>query len=309
MSKSVSIARKIFSVISDPLGIRALNKKIDAIQEKLFWIDYFSNGARAVYVGNNRVLVKVIVAAAQIAYFVEADDRLLAPWFIISGAYETELTNFFVSSLKQDSHCIDVGSNFGYFTCLMGRFCPNGKILGIEPDLHVMELARDNVHINGFQATSEVILGAASDREEQITLHRRKTRSGNTSIAKMPSQFLEDLGESQSEEFVVQTLRIDSLLQRMDGRVDFLKVDVEGAEPLVIKGAEQTIAQNPQLQIVMEWSPGQIRQAGFDVAEFLRDLESHGLTCARLTAHGPQQTTYSELQNLPYAAGVLLRRS
>ena len=302
------IGAAILDFVTDPLGTRSINRKLSEIEKKLFWIDYFSNGGRAVYVGNNRVLVKCIIAGAQVAYYVEADDRLLAPWFIVSGAYETELTSFFVSSLKPDSHCLDVGSNFGYFTCLMGRFCPTGKIIGIEPDLHVMQLARDNVHINGFHGTSEVILAAASDRDGQISLHRRKTRSGNTSITKASPEFLETLGETEGEEFSVKAIRIDSLLEKMNGRVDFIKIDVEGAEPLAMRGAEQTIALNPQLQIVMEWSPGQIKGAGFDVRKFLADLERQGLVCAQLTASAPQPISFADLEHLPYAAGVLLHR-
>jgi hypothetical protein len=84
--------------------LRAINSKIDAL-------DYHSHGARAVYVGNNRVLMKAVVAGAQIAFLLETDDRLLPPpWFIASGRYETELTDFFVRHLKPDNHCIDVGA-------------------------------------------------------------------------------------------------------------------------------------------------------------------------------------------------------
>lgn len=300
--------RAIVEFLRDPFGTKAINKKLDQIQDKLFWIDYFSNGGRAVYVGNNRVLVKCIVYAAQIAYYVEADDLLLAPWFIVSGAYETELTNFFVPAFKPDSHCIDVGCNFGYFTCLMARFCPDGRVVGIEADARIMQLARDNVHINGFQATTEVLHAAASDREGQLTMHRRQTRSGNTSIAKAPAEFLEALGEPQSEEFTVDSVRIDSLLPKMNGRVDFIKIDVEGAEPLALRGAEQTIERNPQLQIVMEWSPGQIVGAGFDVGQFVEEIERKGFVCSRLTTAGPQAISFADLRNLSYAAGVLLRR-
>ena len=57
----------------------------------------------------------------------------------------------------------------------------------------------------------------------------------------------------------------NDLLPKLDGRVDFMKIDVEGCEPLAFRGAKELIASNRQLKIVMEWSPGQIRSAGFDV--------------------------------------------
>jgi FkbM family methyltransferase len=64
------------------------------------------------------------------------------------------------------------------------------------------------------------------------------------------------LGETDAEMFEVPGIRVDDLLCKLGGRIDFIKIDVEGAEPLVIKGARRAIETNPRLQIVMEWSPG-----------------------------------------------------
>ena len=69
---------------------------------------------------------------------------------------------------------------------------------------------------------------------------------------------------------------LDMLLPQFDGRLDYIKIDVEGAEPLVLSGAHQTIANNPHIRIVMEWAPNQIRAAGFDIAQFIRKLDQHG---------------------------------
>ena len=139
--------------------------RFDALEHKINILEYFSHGGRATYVGNNRVLVKAVVANNNIAFFVEANDRLLSPWFIVTGGYETQLTDYFVRELRPDSHCIDVGANFGYFTCLMARFCPQGRVIGIEPDEHVYEIARDNVFINDFNKFTSVLHAAASNSD------------------------------------------------------------------------------------------------------------------------------------------------
>ncbi len=204
------------------------------------------------------------------------------------------MTNFFVSALKPDSHCLDIGSNFGYFIGLMARFCPNGRVIGIEPDRHVFELARDNIFINGF-AHAEVIHAAAGKEASDIVLHRRNTRSANTSIAKMPDEFTNSMGETPSQPFTVACLPIDDLLPKLDGRVDFMKIDVEGAEPLVFEGAKKAIAANPQITIVAEWSPGQIAAAGFDVSKFLASVEAMGLVPFDIEPDGVKSLSFTEL--------------
>ena len=287
---------------------KGIEARLAAIEAKIDAMAHFSQGSRGTYLGDKRVLVKCVVAGRQIAFIVEADDRLIAPWFIATGNYETELTDFFVKTLKPNSHCIDVGANFGYFTCLMARFCPEGKVIGVEPDLKIFEIARDNTFINGFSGIAEVVNAAASDGAGELTLHRRMTRSGNTSIARVPEEFTAMLGEQPSQAFNVKSVRVDDLLPKLSGRVDIMKVDVEGAEPLVFRGARETIASNPDLTIVMEWSPGQIVQAGFDVEAFLADLTAMHLAAFDMGPQGLRRISTAELLKLPYRAGIVLKR-
>jgi len=288
---------------------KKLGDRLDSIERKTDRIENFSHGARAVYVGGNRVLMKAIIADHQIAFFVEANDRLLSPWFIATGGYETALTNFFVKELRPDSHCIDIGANFGFFTCLMARFCPNGRVLGIEADRHVFELARDNTFINGF-GHAEVLHAAASKERGQMTLYRRLTRSGNTSIASMSSEFLDRIGEQPSEPFTVDAISVDDLLSKMARRIDFIKIDVEGAEPLALQGAATAIAENPNITIVMEWSPGQVIQAGFDLDAFIANIGRLHLKAFDIMQDGALMPLLLEgLSTLPYRAGIVLKKA
>ena len=281
---------------------------LEPIHARLDRLERFSHGARATYIGNNRVLVKVVVADNVIAYFVEADDLLISPWFIVNGAYETHPTNYFLRTLRPDSHCLDIGSNFGYFACLMARFCPAGRVIAIEPDRHVFELVRDNLAINGFTDHAQAIHAAACDHDQGLTLHRRVKRSGNTSLISVGTDFTDHMGEPAAEQFDVASVRVDGLLPRLDGRVDVMKIDVEGAEPLVFRGAAETIARNPQVRIVMEWSPGQIQGAGFDVAAFVREIAAHGLQFHAMDRKRIWPVSADELLAMPYQAGIVLAR-
>lgn len=294
-------------LVSDRVVAR-LEPRIAALEATLARLETFSHGSRATFVGHNRVLVRAVVHGANIAWLVAADDLLLSPWFIATGEYDRDLTDYVVRTIRPDSHCIDVGANFGYFSCLMARFAPQGRVVGIEADERVFALARDNVAINGFNGTTRVIHAAASDRPEPLTLYRRSTRSGNTSIARVGRGLTELLGEAEEEAFTVAGVTLDSLLDDFDGRIDLIKIDVEGAEPLVFRGARETVARNPQIEIVMEWSPGQMQAAGFDLRSFADDLDGMGLTPWAMAPHTLEPLTWEALLALPYQPGVVLKR-
>jgi len=249
----------------------------------------------AVYVGNNRILTKSNFL--NLIYLIEADDRVLAPKFVMEGVIEADTTGFFLNNIRPDSHCIDVGANFGYYSCIMAKLAHSGKTVSVEPDPIVFELLRDNLSINWL--SSDLVNGAVSDAEGTLTLYRRHTRSANTSISKPDAGHLQRLGESESTAFEIPAVTIDGIAKKLSGRVDFMKVDVEGAEPLVFAGAKRTIAENPQLQIVMEWSPYQLSDAGFPPAEFTRQLAALGLRAGVLLGSStPRPVSWDEVAHL-----------
>jgi FkbM family methyltransferase len=307
-----ALTRRLDSLIGALRGTeqarQALEHRLHLIEERLRVMEHFDQGGRATYVGGGLVLVKCVVRGIQIVYLVDGKDRLLSPWFIASGAYETDLTEFFVRTLRPEDRCLDVGANFGYFTCLFARFAPRGRVIGVEPEPAVFVLLRDNVYGNGLQGIAEAVQAAVSDRPGRATLHRRVGRAGNTSIVRADDAFVASLGEPPPEAFEVGAVTIDSLAARLGGRLDIMKVDVEGAEPLVFAGARETIAANPGLQIVMEWSPLQIRSAGFDLGVFLSDLEAMGLRFFDIEGGQTTPLTREALLALDYRGGILIAR-
>lgn len=289
--------------------LEQLIKRMDEMNLRLAQLENLAHGGKGVNVGNNRILTRIAIGGTNLAFLIEADDRLIVPRLFVDGRYEVELTNFFSKNIKANDHCLDVGANFGYYTCLMARWALGGKTIGLEPDQKIFELLRDNIYINGLESVASAMHAAAGREEGMLTLHRRLTRSGNTSLIKEPDEKITRLGEAASQAFEIRCVPIDALLPEFDGRIDHLKIDVEGAEPLVLPGARQTIANNPYIKIVMEWAPNQIRAAGFDVPQFTRDLAGMGLHSAILGLEGPAPVSWESLLESSYHSGVLLTAS
>lgn len=287
----------------------AILDRLDAIEAHLSRLEKLAHGGRSVYVGDGRILTKVSLRHWNIAYLLEAEDLLLMPQLAVNGYHEIDLTDYFMNNLRAQHNCLDVGANFGYFTCIMGRWASQGKTIALEPDRKAFELLRDNIYINSLEATAFARQRAAGDVEGTITMHRRIKRSGNTSIAKIAEETLSGMGEPPSQPFDVTCTAIDNLLPDFNGRIDCIKIDVEGAEPLVLRGARTTIRQNPEVNIVMEWSPSQIRDAGLDTREFTTDLAGLQLSPAVITTGGASQPlSWEALLSLSYHPGILLTR-
>jgi FkbM family methyltransferase len=283
----------------------AILQALAEINARLSRLEGQAQGAKAVPVGNGRILTRANFH--NVIFYVQADDRLLVPRFIMDGVLEPEVTNFFLASIMPESRCLDVGANFGYFACLMGRCASRGRTIAIEPDPQIFALLRDNIYINWIESVVTPVNAAAAAEIGTLTLHRRLTRSGNTSIIELSREDFATIGEQPSEMFHAPAVTLDSLLPQFGGRVDFMKVDVEGAEPLVFRGARDLIAQNDPIKIVMEWAPEQLGQAGFALESFAAELAAQDLHAAIFRDGGIVPIAWNELVHHPYCNLLLTK--
>lgn len=292
-----------------PLELRldSIEAQLRRVQDSLNRIENLEHGGRATYVGDGRVLTKVALPDGNLSLLVESGDRLIAPFLITSGVHEPDLTNHFLRNVQTHDHCLDLGANVGYFACIMGHKATQGKIRAVEADPHIYQYVRDNLSINFMEGRAQAICGAIADQEGELVFHRRLTRSGNTSIIDPGAEYTAHMGEPASEHFSVRSFPIDSLLDEMDGRIDHIKIDIEGAEPLAFRGIDQTLLANPTIKIIMEWAPSQIQWAGFDLADFITQLQSLALKPAMLRKDGtPYPISFEDLRGAAYISGVLL---
>jgi FkbM family methyltransferase len=217
----------------------------------------------AVYMGEGVVLTRSFY---DIMYEVSSFDCTMTPHLIIHGVYESELTKYLINNIKEDSIFVDVGANFGYYTCLIAkRISANkgGKVYSFEPNKTAFELLQKNVMMNWIDWSSVSLNQLAlSDSKGEVLFKNYKYRFGGSQFYTVEES---STNINQMEVVKVKTDTLDYVL-RDATKVDFMKIDVEGAEFKVIKGAENIINLNKDIKILIEWSISQFEGQGINPA-------------------------------------------
>lgn len=162
---------------------------------------------------------------------------------------------------------VDVGANIGYFTVLGATLIGNrstGRVFSFEPNPKLAALARRNLEINWSMAPITFHEAAVADFSGEVVLHIPPGHGANASRS-APVEF-------DCEERCVPAVRLDDILPS-ELVVDLLKIDVEGHEAGVLRGAREVIARSPNLRLIMEWSQRQMKQAGVNTAEIVEILD------------------------------------
>jgi FkbM family methyltransferase len=197
---------------------------------------------------------------------------------IFLATYEPEEVAIFRSLLKPGMTFVDVGANVGFFTLLAARsVAPSGRVLAIEPSPYAVRRLRDSVAANAL-ATVDVVHAGLSDAEGTLPLFVPAHAGNHTPT------MTEAGSDSVRVDVPVTTLERVLRDRRID-RVDVLKVDVEGHEPRVFKGAEAPLRAGVVRDIVCEFNEEWLEKAGSSSASLDEFLRAVGFT--DVTADNP----------------------
>lgn len=182
--------------------------------------------------------------------YIDTRDTGITPHLIMDGFWETWLTQCLARIIRPGDVCVDIGANVGYYSVLMSALAgEKGQTIAVEPNPRIAGLLRQTAGLNypGF-GVAEVAL---SNETGRTVLHIPDTSFGDASILQRP-----DRVDASKSKVKVRTIPFDLLMEQMNiSRVDVIKMDVEGVEPLVFEGMKGTIANNPNLRIIIEYSP------------------------------------------------------
>ncbi|WP_306223433.1 FkbM family methyltransferase [Bosea beijingensis] len=205
--------------------------------------------SQAVYVGEHTILSRVI---GRYKMFLDARDEGFGAHVMLDGYWEMWLTQFIARLVAPGMHVADVGANFGYYSLLMADLVgPAGRLLAVEPNPPVADALRRTLNLNGFGSRSSIVAAAAGAGEGEGRLMVPAGEPKNAALVNRTAP-------NEDKALVAVPIHSLDMLLRDFPRVDFLKIDAEGAEEDIILGLNQVI-ERWRPRIVLEFNPGRCR--------------------------------------------------
>lgn len=157
--------------------------------------------------------------------------------------HEPTSTRLVKEKVKEGDIVLDLGANIGYYTLLFSRLVGDkGKVIAFEPAPESFELLVRNVRLNNCQNV-EVHKAAVSDRTGGARLFLNQRH--------IPDHRLYDSGDGRKS-IDVWAVRLDDLDLE---RIDFIKMDIQGAEWKALRGMLGLIDRNPSVKLLAEFWP------------------------------------------------------
>jgi FkbM family methyltransferase len=169
------------------------------------------------------------------------------------GRYEPHFAELFSLLVRPGDWCVDVGANVGVHTVRLAKLAGQpGKVIAIEPDPEVIRRAERNVALNGLE-TVRLVNAAASDQPGEMHLYR--PGAWDTSRARASLLHHPHLTEAATVDPVVT---LDDICA--GGPISLIKINVEGHEAAVVRGAAATIAACMPT-VIFEYAPDLLESA------------------------------------------------
>jgi FkbM family methyltransferase len=205
--------------------------------------------------------------------WVDTRDRVIATHLLGDEVWEPRETAAFLSHAREGMCVFDVGANIGYYTLLAARAVGySGRVYAFEPEPLNFTLLTRNVAENGF-TNVRLVNAAVSNRKGLTRLHLDDANFGAHSFE------AGSVRTSSGLSVEVETVRLDDFadVARSFEAGILVKVDVQGAEALVVEGGRGLLAL-PRVAVFLELWPAGLERAHAEPGQLLATLEALGYT-------------------------------
>jgi len=254
-------------------------------KELIYRIDWYANK----YLFNNRLIKRRL---KEVTMFLDTQTDGISRTLSIKRVREEDMVFLMKKYIKPGQVVIDCGSNIGFYPLLESKLVGDkGHIVCIEPDYRNYELLQKNISLIDNVKTSLFNM-AISDKKGVMTLDIGGPSNLNKIVASEASV--------NSETVDVEVDTIDNLVNRLNLKPDFIRMDIEGHEVEVISGMRETIKSAPPgFVIFFELHPDEYSET-HSLERQLEFLYSEGFICEAIVSAGePNPSIYKKLGYAP----------
>lgn len=226
---------------------------IDLMHQKhqiLFeYLEYIKNtGIESISIDQNNVCF--VAKKYEIKLLVDPHDKRFIPIEIFNFKATEAMENELIMQLVL--HCrviVDVGANIGWYTLNFGKISNIDKIFAFEPIPHTFDYLKKHLELNGIGNAEIFNIGLSNEIGEKDFFWTTE-ETGSSSMA--------NIRERENIELVRCRLNtLDNFMSEREESIDFMKIDVEGAELFVIQGALSSISKFKPIifsELLRKWS-------------------------------------------------------
>jgi FkbM family methyltransferase len=194
-------------------------------------------------------------------------DRLDSLRLSVNGVHEPMETRFVQEHVTHGMTVVDLGANIGYYTLLFAHLVgEQGRVYAFEPDPESFAILQRNVALNGYK-NIVTVNRAVSDRAGTVRLYLSPQNRGDHRIY-----------DSQDRRATVDvgTVTLDEYFAQQPTRVDLIKMDIQGAEGLALRGMGHLLKRLDHSTLITEFWPGGLQRSGVSPSSYLAALRGHG---------------------------------
>jgi FkbM family methyltransferase len=232
------------------------------------------------------------------------DDVGIAPHLISTGKWEPHITKVFTSLIKGGDTVLDIGANLGYFSVIAAPLVDErGKVMAFEANPNLCALLEKSFVVNGMfrNGKAQLFNKGVMDQAGEMIFHFPPNQMGSGAFF-VP----EDRAKSDGMgEVIVPIVALDEFLGP-DFTADVVKMDIEGSEPLALKGMSKIIQRSKGIKLIIEYSPNRFKKH-MPLDSFIDMVESFRLNTFILEDSGPRPITRQQLLSCGFT-NLLLQR-
>lgn len=176
-----------------------------------------------------------MVETEGVRMYINPKDSAVSRFIIQKGGYEVGTTRLFKAILAKDMIFFDIGAHWGYYSLIAASL--GAKVFAFEPHPFNYELLVKSVSVNGFNDRIIPIRKAVSDKTGRARLY---CQVHDISHSLIPLK--------EARELEVETVSLDDFCKQHNVLPDVVKMDVEGAEILALRGMRRVIEKRTSLR-------------------------------------------------------------